>query len=88
MSLGCKYDKDLYMLAANKLSRVGAAATYLDEQRPHIWFTVEIRLTQPQVELEPWLSLTKVWIWRLTATNQPSESKTLFINKLFMKYSI
>jgi hypothetical protein len=29
----------------------GAAATYLEEQQPHIWFIVEIRLTQPQVEV-------------------------------------
>ena len=36
----------------------GAAATYLEEQWPRIWFTVEIRLSQPQVELERGLSLT------------------------------
>ena len=38
----------------------GSAATYLEDQRPHIRFTVEIRLTQPQVELELGLSLAIV----------------------------
>ena len=36
---------------------MGAAATYLEVQQPHIWFTAEIKLTQPQVELELGLSL-------------------------------
>ena len=35
----------------------GSAATYLEDLRPLIWFNVEIRLTQPQVELEFGLSL-------------------------------
>ena len=48
----------------NKLSRVGSAATYLEDQQPHIWFTVEIRLTQPQVELELGLSLA-IYIYNL-----------------------
>jgi hypothetical protein len=44
-----------------KLELVGAAATYLEVQQPHIWFTVKIRLTQPQVELELGLSLVKIY---------------------------
>jgi hypothetical protein len=35
----------------------GSAATYLEDLLPLIWFTVKIRLTQPQVELELGLSL-------------------------------
>ena len=31
--------------------------TKIEYQQPHIWFTVEIRLTQPQVELALGLSL-------------------------------